>query len=174
MPKIPLTSEFAIGKFTKIREVKLKDAEFILELRCDEKKSQFLHKTEFDIPKQEAYLKSYQSKNDEYYFIITDLENTPLGTIRIYDMKSDTFTSGSWLMIDKATTQQVLEGNFLMLNFAHKALKYAKFNFDVRKLNKKVLAYHKAMGAKIISQNELDFFFEADLKLYLSKIRALM
>lgn len=133
-----------------------------------------MHKTDFNLAKQEAYLKNYLSKNDEYYFIIAKLENTPLGTIRIYDMSEDFFTSGSWLMVDEATTEQVLEGNFLMLNFAHKALKYKTFKFDVRKANKKVIAFHKAMGAKIVSQNDIDYFFEADLAFYLSSMKNLL
>ena len=44
MAKIQLKQEYASGKFVNIREVEIKNAEFILSLRCDENKSKFLNK----------------------------------------------------------------------------------------------------------------------------------
>lgn len=171
--KIPLTSEYANGRYVNIREVEIKDAEFILKLRCDENKARFLHKTDNDLNKQIKYLEHYKMLDDEYYFIITDKNNAPIGTIRAYELGKNDFVSGSWLMIKEANVLQVLEGNFLMLNFAYSALGYRKFRFDVRIANKKVVAFHKAMGAKIINQNEIDFFFESSLIVYLGNMSKL-
>ena len=39
---------FIAGKTINLRDVEIADAEFILELRCDENKSKFLHKTQND------------------------------------------------------------------------------------------------------------------------------
>ena len=174
LTKIPLTSEFALGKYVNLREIELGDAEFVLKLRCDEKKSRFLHKTEYDVPKQEAYIARYKGLNDEYYFIIESKDGKPLGTIRMYEMSEDDFVSGSWLMVDDALVQEVLDGNFLMLNFALNALKYKKFHFDVRKANKKVVSFHKAMGAVVVDEDEIDFFFKADLGLYVGNLAKML
>lgn len=174
MPKIQLTNEYANGKYVNLREVEIDDAEFILSLRCNAKKSRFLNKTKNDLKSQIQYIRHYQTLDDEYYFIIIDKNLTPLGTIRIYDMKQDSFVSGSWLMIDNASSEQILEGNYLMLHFAYKVLKYKKFCFDVRKENKKVINFHQAMGAKIINENDMDFFFESSLSLYIDNILKLL
>lgn len=174
MSKILLTKQYANGRFVNLREVLLEDAEFILQLRCDENKARFLHKTDFDLKKQESYIRRYLGLDDEYYFIITDKNHTPIGTIRMYELGKDDFVSGSWLMLSQSSTQQVLEGNYLMLNFAYSALNYRKFRFDVRVENRKVATFHKTMGAVVVAQNELDYFFEANLEEYIANLARLL
>lgn len=174
MSKILLTKQYAMGKYVNLREVEIDDAEFILSLRCNAKKSRFLNKTKNDVKMQIQYIRHYQTLNDEYYFIIIDKNLTPLGTIRIYDMKEDSFVSGSWLMVDNALNEQILEGNYLMLNFAYNALNYHKFRFDVRKENKKVINFHQAMGAKIVNESDIDFFFESSISTYIQSIIKLL
>lgn len=174
MSKIVLTNQYASGRFVNLREVRLEDAEFILQLRCDENKARFLHKTDFDLKKQESYIRRYLGLDDEYYFIITDKNHTPIGTIRMYELGKDDFVSGSWLMLSQSSTQQVLEGNYLMLNFAYHALNYRKFRFDVRVENRNVATFHKTMGAVVVAQNELDYFFEANLEEYIANLARLL
>ena len=47
------------GKYVNLREVTVDDAEFILSLRCDPKKSKYLNPTEYNIPKQQEYIRNY-------------------------------------------------------------------------------------------------------------------
>ena len=54
------------GKYVTLREVRLEDAEFILNLRCDEKKAKYLHKTPNDIKKQIEYIKNYFFLKNEW------------------------------------------------------------------------------------------------------------
>ena len=77
-------------------------------------------------------------------------------------------------MLNDSSAEEVLEGNYLTLRFAHKVLGYEKFHFDVRKENKKVISFHKAMGAKIVSENDKDFFFESSLKDYINNMSRLL
>ena len=174
MCKIQLTQDFARGKYVNIREVEVQDAEFILSLRCNENKARFINKTDNDIAKQKQYIKRYKTLNDEYYFIVTDKKHSSIGTIRMYELGNNDFVSGSWLMVKESSAEQVLEGNFLMLNFAYYALNYRKFRFDVRVENKKVAAFHQIMGATVVSKSELDYFFEADLATYLANLAKLL
>ena len=51
-----IVSEKLIGKYVNLREVTVDDAEFILSLRCDENKSKFLHKTEYNLENQVKFL----------------------------------------------------------------------------------------------------------------------
>lgn len=148
------------GKFVNLREVTIDDAEFILKLRCDDKKSKFLHKTEYNVEKQIDYIKNYLKKDNEWYFIIENKEHTPLGTVRIYDVEGRQYTGGSWLMIDGATPQETVEGDLLMKEYSFTILGFNKNCFDVRKENKKVVRFHKICGAKIVDENDIDYFFE--------------
>ncbi len=159
-----LSEEKLKGKYVNLREVTVEDAEFILKLRCDEKKSRFLHKTEYNVEKQKEYIKNYLKKDNEWYFIIENKKHIPLGTIRIYDVEDDKFTGGSWLMVYGATSQETLEGEILMKEYAFNVLGFNKNCFDVRKANKKVVRFHKIWGAKIVSENDYDYFFELTKK----------
>lgn len=159
------------GKLVNLRDVEVKDAEFILSLRCDEKKSKYLHKTEFNIQKQQDYIRHYKTLDNEWYFIIENKKNEPIGTYRIYDLKQDSFSIGSWLMVEKANPFEVIEGEYLAKCFAFKTTGFNKFHFDVRKENKKVVRFHKMVGAKIVGENNIDYFFECTKDDYLKKIK---
>ncbi len=159
------------GKFVNLREITVEDAQFVLSLRCNDKKSKFLHKTEYDISLQEDYIKKYKTLDNEYYFIIENKSHKPLGTIRIYDITEDSFTGGSWLMIDGAEPWEVIEGESLMKKFGFITLGFNKCVFDVRKENKKVVRYHKLTGAKIVGENDIDYFFECYKDDYLTNIK---
>ncbi len=148
------------GKYVNLREVTLKDAKFILDLRCDPKKSKHLNKTEYNLQKQEDYISRYFTLDDEYYFIIEDKQGNPKGTIRIYDIKDKQYTGGSWLMVDEATSLEAIEGDFLLNDFAFNVLGMELDAYDVRKANKKMVRFHLNRGAKIVSENEIDYFFE--------------
>lgn len=148
------------GKYVNLREVTVDDAEFILSLRCDPKKSRYLNPTEYNIPKQQEYIRNYLKKDDEWYFIVENKNHKPLGTERIYGVKGNQFTSGSWLMIDDVQLEEVMEGGFLLRNYAFNVLGFEKDYFDVRKDNKKVVRHHKSYGAKIVGESDIDYFFE--------------
>lgn len=148
------------GRYVNLREVRVEDAEFILSLRTDEKKSKYLHKTDNDLAKQIRYIERYKSLNNEYYFIIENKELLPLGTLRISNIKGTDFTAGSWLMIDNATSEESIEGEYLLKRYAFEVLNLEKNYFDVRKGNKRVLNFHKMYGASVINEDDENYYFE--------------
>lgn len=148
------------GKYVNLREVEIDDAEFILSLRCDEKKARFLHKTENNLEKQIEYLKRYKTLDNEWYFIIENKRHEPKGTIRIYGVQGTQYTSGSWLMTDDSLPEETLEGTLLVGQMAYEVLGFEKEYFDVRKGNKKVVRFHLSGGAKIVGEDEENYYFE--------------
>lgn len=148
------------GKYVNLREVEIDDAAFILALRCDERKSRFLHKTENNLEKQIEYLKRYKTLDNEWYFIIENKRHEPLGTSRIYDVSGSQYTGGSWLMKDGSLPEETLEGVLLGRQMAFETIGFEKDCYDVRKANKKVVRFHKMCGAKIVEENDIDYFFE--------------
>ena len=63
-------------------------------------------------------------------------------------------------MKDGSTLAQAVEGIILLKDFAFNELGFDKDIFDVRKQNKKVLNFHKMCGAKIISEDQENYYFE--------------
>lgn len=148
------------GKYVNLREAEVEDAAFILALRTDPKKSRFIHQTDPDLNKQIEYMKRYKTLDDEWYFIIENKKGEPLGTSRIYDVKGKQYTGGSWLMKTGSLPEESLEGNLLAREMAFEKIGFEKDCFDVRKGNKKVVRFHQLTGAKIVAENDIDYFFE--------------
>lgn len=147
------------GKNISLRDIELDDANFILQLRLDDDKNRYLHKTSPILEDQINYINSYKQKDNEYYFIIESQTAEKLGTIRIYDVIDESFCWGSWLMMDDAPRTAALESALLIYEFAFYTLGFAKTHFDVRKNNERVVAFHTRMGSKIVSEDELNYYF---------------
>ena len=165
--------EMLQGNYVNLREVTLDDAAFILSLRTNPKKSQFLHVTGNNLQKQIDYLKHYFTLEKEWYFIIENKYHCPLGTIRIYNVKNTCFTGGSWIMIDDATPKESIEGDLLLKQYAFEVLGFTESIFDVRKKNIKVVRYHKMCGAEIIDENDSDYIFKSTRVKYLERKKSL-
>ena len=162
------------GKYVNLREAEVDDAIFILALRCDEKKSRFLHKTENNLEKQIEYLKHYKTLDNEWYFIIENKQHKPKGTIRLYNIHDNQFTGGSWLMVSDALPEESIEGDILAGQYAFEKLGFEQSVFDVRKKNKKVVRYHLISGSKIIDETNEDYIFKTTKEDFLYKQRKFM
>lgn len=151
------------GRTVRLRFVEEADAEFILKLRLDEKYNQFLSSVGPDLQSQKDWIKKY--KNDEkarkqFYFIIERLDGTSCGTVRVYDLKKDSFCWGSWILNEDKTRYAALESAFLVYKFGFEELSYEKSHFDVMKGNERVISFHRKMGAIETSQDEQNYYFE--------------
>lgn len=151
------------SKSIRLRFVEEADAAFILKLRLDEKYNQFLSSVSPDLQSQIDWIRKY--KNDEkaksqFYFIIERLDGTPCGTVRVYDLKEDSFCWGSWILNEDKTRYAALESAFLVYKFGFKELGYKKSHFDVMKGNEKVISFHTKMGAIEKGEDQQNYYFE--------------
>jgi RimJ/RimL family protein N-acetyltransferase len=158
----------ARGKKLYFREVTLGDAEFILNLRTNPTKNRFLSQTVDDVSLQRSFIQRYQLSLTDYYFVICNWQREALGTVRIYDIQGDSFCWGSWILSEKATATAAIESALLLYDFAFYSLHYSESHFDVRKENLRVVDFHKRFGAKIIREDDLNFYFNYSLGDYAS------
>ena len=161
------------GKNINLRLTEIKDAEFILELRIQTHKTKFLSQVENNLEKQRDWLKSYKQKErvgSEYYFIIEGKYGAQLGLVRVYDLQSDSFCWGSWLIKDGAPIYTAIESMLLIYNFGFYTLNKEMARINVINKNEKVLNIHKTFGAKVIEVDEINTFFNLSKTAYLKKI----
>ncbi len=161
--------KFIQGKHINMRTVEIDDAVFILELRALEHKNKHLSKVENNLEMQKAWLTKYKEKEQqgqEYYFVIESKTEEKLGLVRVYDLQPDSFCWGSWLIKDDAPKTAAIESALQVYEFAFGELGYKKSHFDVRKKNTKVVKFHLRVGATIVREDELNFYFNYDLKQY--------
>ena len=150
------------GKNINLRMVEIEDAEFIYNMRQNQNKTKYLSKVTGTVDSQKEWIKNYKQREDEekeFYFIIESKNKDKLGLVRIYDLKNDSFCWGSWLIKEGAPKTTAIESALQIYEFGFYKLGFEKSHFDVRKGNDKVIAFHQRFGAKIVSEDELDYFF---------------
>ncbi|WP_323932087.1 GNAT family N-acetyltransferase [Aeromonas hydrophila] len=156
------------AKTISFRLIDVGDAEFILSLRTDGRLNRHLSQTSSSLEQQRDWIKNYkerENQGDEYYFIIYRNDNNEaVGTVRLYDFIHDkkSFCWGSWILNENKTKYAAMESAFLVYQIAFEKLGFERAHFDVRRENVKVIAFHQKMGAEVVSENDLDLFFEIE------------
>ena len=151
------------GKNIRLRLVEEVDADFILTLRLDSRYKTFLSSVNPDVEAQKNWIRKYkddEKKGIQYYFIIERLDGTPCGTVRIYDIRNDSFSWGSWILNENKTRYAALESAFLVYNFGFESLGLKKSHFEVMKGNSGVIKFHTRMGAVRTNEDEINEYFE--------------
>lgn len=100
-----------------MRYVEESDAEFILSLRLDNRYNNFLSRVDASLDGQKSWIRKYKDDEREekqFYFIIERNDGIPCGTVRIYDLKKDSFCWGSWILNEDKTRYAALESAMLV------------------------------------------------------------
>ena len=146
----------------RLRLVEVSDAEFILGLREDVRYNLFLSKVGASISAQREWIERYkeqEAKGEQFYFIIERLCGAPCGTVRIYDLRNESFSWGSWILNEDKTRYAALESAFLVYSFGFDKLGYERAHFEVMKGNENVVSFHKKMGATVIGEDLENIYF---------------
>jgi len=150
------------GKTVSLRLVEESDAEFILSLRLDARYNKYLSEVSADIDKQKKWIarsKLEEKSGTQFYFIITNREKS-CGTVRVYDLKVDSFSWGSWILNSDKTRYAAIESALLVYKFGFEDLGYNNCHFEVLNGNIGVVNFHKKFGAKIVGEDEECTYFE--------------
>ncbi len=157
------------GKTVFLREITVDDAAFVHKLRTDPEKGRYLSETTGGVKQQEAYIASCLKQENDFYFIICDWEKRALGTVRIYDIRQDSFCWGSWILSNERPKWAALESALLIYDFAFFSLHYRQSHFDVRKENERVVNFHKRLGARIVRTDDKNIYFNYSREEYLAE-----
>lgn len=159
MPKISKAKKLQ-GKTLIFRDAVIDDAAFIVMLRTDPSKGRFLSATSPDVEVQKQWLTKYGQAEDQAYFIIENMAEEPLGTVRLYDPRGTSFCWGSWILKENAPQSAAIESALIVYQYAINHLGFESAHFDVRKDNVKVWQFHERFGAIRIGETEQDYLYE--------------
>ena len=149
----------------RMRLVDVSDSEFILKLRLDKNYNLFLSQVSPNLEAQNIWIQEYkkeEKKKQQYYFIIERLDGTPCGTVRVYDLRKESFSWGSWILNEDKTRYAAIESALLVYELGFERLGYCKSNFEVMKKNSAVLSFHKKMGAVEIGEDEKNIYLSIE------------
>lgn len=136
-----------VGKTLVLRNADVGDSAFILALRTDEVKSRHMSPTPNDLAAQQDYLRRYAETSEGIYFIAESLGGEPLGTVRMYDARGDSFSWGSWIIKDGAPVWTAVESALMVYSYALDHLGFTRAHCMVRKDNVRVWTFHERFGA---------------------------
>lgn len=164
-----LSSDFEFAQYGLIcRLVNVDDAEYILSLRTNPKLNKYIHTTECNLSLQKEWIRQYKERESlgiEYYFIFYYLCE-PVGVCRIYDIKDDRGTVGSWICSPNISEELPLLTLIITRNILFEILD-AKYDlFDVRINNKKVRKMHLLFGALQIKEDDINAYYVLDEDTY--------
>ena len=147
----------------KLQSVDVDDAEFIILIRTDTRKSRYISSTGADIDLQIQWIKDYkerEAQNKEYYFIAIDENDEKFATYRVYNIEDDICEIGSWVSKPGyENANNSIKVDLIMKEFVFETLKYSKLRFEVNKANKSVVKYHKLFNPTLISESENNNYF---------------
>jgi len=165
------------GASLMLRNATIDDAAFILSLRLDPAKNRYLAQTSPRLDDQINWLRRYESRHDQAYFVICDEASTPLGCVRLYEPSGRSYRWGSWLMLSGLSPLVSIESNLLVYAYGQ-WLGFNEARFDVRRSNRSVWKFHERFsGATRVHETELDYFYvmgERQIDLLLAKYEHLV
>jgi hypothetical protein len=161
MKKLP--SDFVLNKYgIDARFVDEDDTDFVLSLRANKELTKYIHQVDDNRDKQLKWIRKYkirESEGLEYYFIFSR-DGIDYGLERIYDIKEDSFTHGSFLFRPESPIGMSSLCDIITREVGFDILGIPKNLFDVRKGNNNVLHYHKTFQPTFLYETELDRFYE--------------
>lgn len=141
------------------RRARAEDASFILSLRLDMEKGQYLSKTSSDPNLQAEWIERTADDPTQNYFIIESHSGQRFGTVRLYGPRENAFCWGSWILANDRPPSAAVEST-LMVYMYGLFCGFRSSYFDVRRDNVKVWQYHERMGAVRVGETESDYHYE--------------
>ena len=151
------------GVRLSLRLVIPEDATYIHGLRMDPAYNSHLSAVTGTVFDQRGWIEAYKTRESagaEYYFVIERTDGVRCGVVRLYDIQSDRFTWGSWILDENKPSKAALESAFLVYKCGFEVLGLDKSVFDVRRDNERALAFHYRFGAVETGADKTNFYFK--------------
>lgn len=160
-----------VANSIQLRLVEVDDASFILRLRRDPILNQHLSPVDDDLQAQIAWIEEYKTREalgHEFYFVIEAITDPPrpVGTVRLYDFREQSFCWGSWIVDATAPRFAAIESAIAVYDLAFDRLGFCSSHFDVRKENVSVVRFHQRFGATETDEDESNVYFSYQREVY--------
>jgi len=159
----------ATCKHIHLRLAEIEDSQFILSLRSNPQLNTYVSSVSDDLEAQKRWMQKYKEKEgrrQEFYFIIESRQGIPYGTVRVYDFKAGSFCWGSWMIHKDSPTYASIESALSVYQFAFYTLNFRQSHFEVNKENQKVIKFHENFGARKISSDSKNHYYDFSLADY--------
>ena len=159
---VPENLARAEGPNLILRLIRPADADYVHALRTDTDYNRHLSEVRGTAEDQRRWIDGYKAREDELrelYYMIERKDGTRCGLVRLYDIRAESFTWGSWILDHNKTRKAALESALLVYIIAFDLLGLQTAIFDVRRDNANTLAFHRRFGAIQTHETDQDIYF---------------
>ncbi len=150
------------GPNLTLRLIQPEDAGYVHSLRSNPAYNTHLSTVTGTVDDQRTWIEDYKSREaqgQEFYYVIERKDGTRCGLVRLYDIKADSFTWGSWILDENKTLKAALESAVLSFGIGFDTLGMHAANVDVRVANEHAEAFYRRLGMVETHRTDQDIFF---------------
>ncbi len=146
------------GFLYRIRPVDISDAQFIIDVRLEDKeRNRYIHEISDDVELQKKWIENYLKREGDYYFVVENmLTGEKEGLIGIYNISNNKAEWGRWVI--KKDSFAALESVSLVYKTGFEKLGLDELYTRTIENNEQVVNFHKNINAKFRAQliNEVE------------------
>lgn len=166
------------GPNLALRLIRPEDADYVHALRTDPAYNRHLSEVRGTVEDQRRWIEAYKAREaqlGELYYVIERRDGPRCGLVRLYDIGTDSFTWGSWILDHDKPPKAALESAVLSFGIGFDALGLASALVDVRIGNVTAIAIYHRLGMTELRRDARNIYltyprsrFEADRGGYLA------
>jgi RimJ/RimL family protein N-acetyltransferase len=145
------------GKYCALRNINVSDAEFIVSLRKDNERNQFLNAIQPDFFVQSEYIESQRDSINNIYLVIEDLQHNKVGTVKITDIDTNRPSWGSWAIVPGTNPRIGPESAILTYKIIAELSSFDNVVFTVSIGNESVRRFHERCGASVTKTTDIEY-----------------
>jgi len=153
-----------------LRLITPEDAEYVHGLRINPLYNTHLSAVTGTEADQRVWIEAYKTREGEgreYYYIIERLDGIACGVVRLYEITSDSFTWGSWILDHNKPAKAALESALLSFGIGFERLGLKNVFFDAKRNNTHAIAFYRRLGAVETSVDDNNVYFEYERNLFM-------
>lgn len=132
------------GKYVYLHSADIDDAEFTLSIRKNPELMKYMPILDITIDQQRAWIESQRKQVNDYFFVVRNNLNQPIGTVSLYNMQEKTAESGRLVLIGNALENA--EAVLLLFRFGFQYLQLERIQGRVYVNNKRAIRFNSLFG----------------------------
>jgi RimJ/RimL family protein N-acetyltransferase len=150
------------GPELTLRLIEPSDAKYVHDLRTNTSYGKYLSPVTGGIIDQEYWIKAYkarEARREEFYYVIQRRDSVRCGLVRLYDITTNSFTWGSWILDYNKPPKAALESALLSFGVGFDLLGLTRASVDVRIENQHARNFYHRLGMTESHRTSQDIFF---------------
>lgn len=135
------------GQYVYLQSADCDDAEFTLALRQDPVITKYLPELDITVEQQKRWISFQRKKPGDYFFVVRNNENNPIGTVGLYDIVGNSAESGRLALTGNALENT--EASVLLFQFAFDILGLKSITGYIVAGNKRAERFNRQFGCSV-------------------------